>query len=54
MYTGMILDNAINKGRELITEKDLEKLIKINEGFKKVYNLSGGYKQRWGYNGGNF
>jgi NADPH-dependent 2,4-dienoyl-CoA reductase/sulfur reductase-like enzyme/rhodanese-related sulfurtransferase len=106
MYTGMILDNAINKGRELITEKDLDKLIKsgeeymlidaratsqyekahvktaknvphaklrtaskemnkdivaitycnkgvtgnaaqnilINEGFKKVYNLSGGHK----------
>lgn len=106
MYTGMILDNAINKGRELITETDLDILMKsgekymlidaraesqyekahvetansiphgnlriatkemdreavtitycnkgvtgnaaqnilINEGFKKVYNLSGGHK----------
>lgn len=105
MYTGMILDNAINKNRELITPKELERLIKeekhltiidtriekqydeahvkaakniphgqlrkkcekldkekttvaycnkgvtgnavqnilINKGFKKVYNISGGY-----------
>ena len=107
MYTGMILDNAINKGRPLITAQDLETLIQsgekyvvidaraeaqyekghvdtadniphaklrdaahkmdkdvvtvtycnkgvtgnaaqnilINNGFKKVYNLSGGHKQ---------
>lgn len=31
MYTGMILDNAINKGRELITETDLDILIKSGE-----------------------
>ena len=107
MYTGMILDNAVNKGRSLITAQDLETLIQsgekyvvidaraeaqyekghvdtadniphaklrdaahkmdkdivtvtycnkgitgnaaqnilINNGFKKVYNLSGGHKQ---------
>lgn len=107
MYTGMILDNAINKGRPLMTAETLEDLIQsskkyelidvravaqyekghvetadniphaklrdaarkmdrdvvtvtycnkgvtgnaaqnilINNGFKKVYNLSGGYKQ---------
>lgn len=107
MYTGMILDNIINRGRPLMTAQDLEKLINsgekyqvidtravaqyeaghvetatsiplanlrdaakdfdkdvvtitycnkgvtgnaaqnvlINMGFKKVYNLSGGYKQ---------
>lgn len=28
MYTGMILDNAINRGRELITPSELSKLIK--------------------------
>lgn len=106
MYTGMILDNAINRGRELITPKELSKLIEegndltvidarvnkqyeeahvkgainiphdkmrketeeldkekvvvtycnkgvtgnaaqnilINQGFKKVYNISGGHK----------
>ncbi|MGK0464895.1 FAD-dependent oxidoreductase [Clostridium sp.] len=106
MYTGMILDNAINKGRKLITPEKLDTLIKddknvividtriekqycdahmevainiphaeirekcneldsekiiitycnkgitgnavqnilINRGFKKVYNISGGYK----------
>jgi len=35
MYTGMILDNAINKGRQLMTAQDVEKL--INSGGK--YNL---------------
>ncbi len=106
MYTGMILDNAINRGRELITPNELNKLIEnvndvtvidarvnkqyeeahvdgainiphdqvrrraeeldkekvvvtycnkgvtgnavqnilINQGFKKVYNISGGHK----------
>lgn len=31
MYTGMILDNAINKGRPLITAQDLETLIQSGE-----------------------
>jgi rhodanese-related sulfurtransferase len=35
MYTGMILDNAINKGRSLITARELDEL--MNSGVK--YNL---------------
>ena len=35
MYTGMILDNAINKGRPLMTEQGLDKLMKSGE----KYNL---------------
>lgn len=31
MYTGMILDNAINKGRKLIKAEELEKLINSDE-----------------------
>jgi NADPH-dependent 2,4-dienoyl-CoA reductase/sulfur reductase-like enzyme/rhodanese-related sulfurtransferase len=30
MYTGMILDNAINRGRDLITPKELNKLLEDN------------------------
>ena len=36
MYTGMILDNAINKGRELITETDLDILIKSGEKYMLI------------------
>lgn len=36
MYTGMILDNAINKGRQLITETDLDTLIKSGEKYMLI------------------
>lgn len=36
MYTGMILDNAINKGRPLITSTELNELIKSNEEYTLI------------------
>ncbi|MCX7749116.1 MAG: FAD-dependent oxidoreductase [Clostridia bacterium] len=36
MYTGMILDNAINKGRPLITAKELDDLIASGEKYNLV------------------
>ncbi|HEY5562555.1 MAG TPA: FAD-dependent oxidoreductase [Clostridiaceae bacterium] len=36
MYTGMILDNAINKGRELITPEDLSRRIEKGEKIKVI------------------
>ncbi|MBH1940941.1 FAD-dependent oxidoreductase [Mobilitalea sibirica] len=36
MYTGMILDNAINKGRKLITAGELDQLIKSGENYVLV------------------
>jgi NADPH-dependent 2,4-dienoyl-CoA reductase/sulfur reductase-like enzyme/rhodanese-related sulfurtransferase len=36
MYTGMILDNAINKGRELITPEELNTRIKNGEKIKVI------------------
>lgn len=36
MYTGMILDNAINKGRPLITAKELDALITSGEKYNLV------------------
>ncbi|HEY9059269.1 MAG TPA: FAD-dependent oxidoreductase [Pseudobacteroides sp.] len=36
MYTGMILDNAINKGRPLITAKELDTLITSGEKYNLV------------------
>lgn len=36
MYTGMILDNIINKGRPLMTAKDLEKLINSDEKYQII------------------
>lgn len=34
MYTGMILDNAINQGRKLITEDTLSEKLKAGEKFR--------------------
>lgn len=36
MYTGMILDNAISRGRELITQKDLDALIASGEPYQLI------------------
>lgn len=36
MYTGMILDNAINRGRELITADDLDDLIKSGKKYELI------------------
>ncbi len=36
MYTGMILDNAINKGRKLITSDDLDALIKSGKKYTLI------------------
>ena len=36
MYTGMILDNAINKGRELITPEELKARIRNGEKIKVI------------------
>ena len=36
MYTGMILDNAINKGRKLITPDDLDALIKSGKKYTLI------------------
>ena len=36
MYTGMILDNAINKGRKLITADTLERLIESGETYQLI------------------
>ncbi|NLP35091.1 MAG: FAD-dependent oxidoreductase [Clostridiales bacterium] len=36
MYTGMILDNAINRGRKLITAEDLEILIESGQPYKLI------------------
>ncbi len=36
MYTGMILDNAINRGRPLITAKELDSLIQSGEKYNLV------------------
>ena len=36
MYTGMILDNAISRGRELITQKDLDALIESGEPYQLI------------------
>ena len=44
MYTGMILDNAINKGRELITPEELKARIKKGEKIKIIdARVSGQY-----------
>lgn len=45
MYTGMILDNAINKGRELITSEELKARIKKGEKIKIIdARVSGQYE----------
>ena len=36
MYTGMILDNAISRGRELITQKDLDALIESGKPYQLI------------------
>ncbi len=36
MYTGMILDNAMNRGRQLITAKELEALIHSEEKYQLI------------------
>jgi NADPH-dependent 2,4-dienoyl-CoA reductase/sulfur reductase-like enzyme/rhodanese-related sulfurtransferase len=36
MYTGMILDNAINRGRQLMAAQDLETLIKSGRKYKLI------------------
>lgn len=46
MYTGMILDNAINQGRELITAESLEQLIESGEKYALIdARVSGQYEE---------
>lgn len=46
MYTGMILDNAINQGRELITAESLEQLIESGEKYTLIdARVSGQYEE---------
>lgn len=46
MYTGMILDNVINQGRELITAESLEQLIESGENYALIdARVSGQYEE---------
>ena len=36
MYTGMILDNAINRGRKLVTPSELNEIINSNEPYQLI------------------
>jgi len=46
MYTGMILDNAINRGRPLITAKELDELMQSGEKYNLVdARVSGQYEK---------